>query len=168
MRPGMNGGISWPWWIRISSGGFSDGYGIQRNFYLRPAYAACRRSTKHTRLFTVRRMYVTNRRKRISKLKGGHSNWRGPVWFPTSYLLISALKMFGEAYGPEFVVDLPPTSSERPLSPTDADRSTAIPPNSRKIPTGAIASCFMNTFTATTVPVWVQVTRRAGRGWWRL
>ena len=46
----------------------------------------------------------------ISKLKGGNSNWRVPVWFPTSYLLISALKMFGEAYGPEFVVDLPPTS----------------------------------------------------------
>ncbi len=104
----------------------------------------------------------------IIKLKGGHSNWRGPVWFPTSYLLISALKMFGEAYGPEFVVDLPPSSSERPLSPTDTDRSTAIPPNSRKILTCAIAPCFMNTFTATTVPVWVQVTRRARRGWWRL
>lgn len=31
----------------------------------------------------------------ISKLKGGNSNWRVPVWFPTSYLLISSLKMFG-------------------------------------------------------------------------
>ena len=25
------------------------------------------------------------------KLKGGNSNWRGPVWFPTSYLLIRFL-----------------------------------------------------------------------------
>ena len=26
------------------------------------------------------------------KIKGGNSNWRGPVWFPTSYLLIESLR----------------------------------------------------------------------------
>jgi len=28
------------------------------------------------------------------KIKGGNSNWRGPIWFPTSYLLIRALMKF--------------------------------------------------------------------------
>jgi hypothetical protein len=32
------------------------------------------------------------------KIKGGNSNWRGPVWFPTSYLLIDSLKKFDEAH----------------------------------------------------------------------
>ena len=36
------------------------------------------------------------------KLKGGNSNWRGPVWFPTSYLLIHSFLRFGDAVGPEF------------------------------------------------------------------
>ncbi|MGH9640937.1 MAG: MGH1-like glycoside hydrolase domain-containing protein, partial [Terriglobales bacterium] len=31
------------------------------------------------------------------KLKGGNSNWRGPIWFPTSYLLIHSLLRFGQA-----------------------------------------------------------------------
>jgi hypothetical protein len=39
-----------------------------------------------------------------AKVKGGNSNWRGPVWFPTSYLLIHSLLRFGDALGPEFVV----------------------------------------------------------------
>jgi hypothetical protein len=33
------------------------------------------------------------------KLKGGNSNWRGPVWFPTSYLLIHSFLRFDEALG---------------------------------------------------------------------
>ena len=34
-----------------------------------------------------------------SKIKGGNSNWRGPVWFPTSFLMIEALRKLGRAYG---------------------------------------------------------------------
>jgi hypothetical protein len=34
------------------------------------------------------------------KLKGGNSNWRGPIWFPTTYLLIESLLRFDEALGP--------------------------------------------------------------------
>ncbi|HNI10987.1 MAG TPA: glucosidase, partial [bacterium] len=37
-----------------------------------------------------------------SKIKGGNSNWRGPIWFPTSYLMINALQKFSEAYGDDF------------------------------------------------------------------
>jgi hypothetical protein len=33
------------------------------------------------------------------KLKGGNSNWRGPVWFPTSFLMIESLRKLGAAYG---------------------------------------------------------------------
>ncbi|PCI77288.1 glucosidase [Candidatus Aerophobetes bacterium] len=29
-------------------------------------------------------------------VKGGNSNWRGPVWFPTTFLLISSLKKLGK------------------------------------------------------------------------
>jgi hypothetical protein len=35
------------------------------------------------------------------KLKGGNSNWRGPIWFPTSYLLIESMLKFDEAHGGE-------------------------------------------------------------------
>ena len=38
------------------------------------------------------------------KIMGGNSNWRGPVWFPTTYLMIESLRTLGEAYGPRFTV----------------------------------------------------------------
>jgi hypothetical protein len=40
----------------------------------------------------------------ISKLKGGNSNWRGPVWFPTSFMMIESLRKLGKAYGHDFKV----------------------------------------------------------------
>jgi hypothetical protein len=39
-----------------------------------------------------------------SKIKGGNSNWRGPVWFPTTFLLIESLRKLGAAYGPTVTV----------------------------------------------------------------
>ena len=33
------------------------------------------------------------------KLKGGNSNWRGPIWFPTCFLLIESLRKLGTAFG---------------------------------------------------------------------
>jgi len=44
-----------------------------------------------------------------SKLKGGNSNWRGPIWFPTSFLLIDSLRKLGKAYGPNFQLRTPAT-----------------------------------------------------------
>jgi hypothetical protein len=38
---------------------------------------------------------------------GGNSNWRGPIWFPTSYLLIEALQRFHEFYGDDFQIECP-------------------------------------------------------------
>ena len=33
------------------------------------------------------------------KIKGGNSNWRGPVWFPTTFLLIESLRKLATAFG---------------------------------------------------------------------
>jgi len=40
------------------------------------------------------------------KLKGGNSNWRGPVWFPTSYLLIHSFLRFSDALGSQSSVQI--------------------------------------------------------------
>ncbi len=42
-----------------------------------------------------------------SGLFGGNSNWRGPIWFPTNYLLIEALRKFHRYLGDGFRVELP-------------------------------------------------------------
>jgi hypothetical protein len=42
-----------------------------------------------------------------SKLKGGNSNWRGPIWFPTTFLLIESIRKLGKAFGPKFTVKAP-------------------------------------------------------------
>ncbi|MBZ5649921.1 MAG: glucosidase [Acidobacteriia bacterium] len=58
------------------------------------------------------------------KLKGGNSNWRGPVWFPTSYLLIHSFLRFGDAVGPQF--SLPTAGSKnQPVTPHDIAREAA-------------------------------------------
>lgn len=35
----------------------------------------------------------------LERLKGGNSNWRGPIWFPTGFLLIESLRKLGKAFG---------------------------------------------------------------------
>ena len=41
----------------------------------------------------------------ICKIKGGNSNWRGPIWFPTAFLLIESLRKLAKAYGSELVIE---------------------------------------------------------------
>ncbi len=38
------------------------------------------------------------------KIKGGNSNWRGPIWFPTAFLMIESLRKLAKAYGPNIEV----------------------------------------------------------------
>lgn len=38
---------------------------------------------------------------------GGNSNWRGPIWFPTNYLLIEALRRYGRFFGTGLTVEFP-------------------------------------------------------------
>ena len=41
-----------------------------------------------------------------NKIKGGNSNWRGPIWFPTTFLIIESLRTLGAGYGDDFKVSL--------------------------------------------------------------
>ncbi|HLO00970.1 MAG TPA: hypothetical protein VK208_21100, partial [Pyrinomonadaceae bacterium] len=41
----------------------------------------------------------------IEMLKGGNSNWRGPIWFPTTFMMIESLRKLGKAYGPLLQID---------------------------------------------------------------
>lgn len=41
-----------------------------------------------------------------SKLKGGNSNWRGPVWFPTSFLMIETLRKLEKGFGSGLTIEV--------------------------------------------------------------
>ncbi len=45
-------------------------------------------------------------------LFGGNSNWRGPIWFPTNYLLIEALERYHHFYGDTLRVECPAGSGK--------------------------------------------------------
>jgi len=38
------------------------------------------------------------------KIKGGNSNWRGPIWFPTAFLMIESLRKLAKAHGKDLTV----------------------------------------------------------------
>ena len=42
-----------------------------------------------------------------SGLFGGNSNWRGPVWFPLNYMVITSIHRFAEYYGDDFRIECP-------------------------------------------------------------
>ncbi len=42
-----------------------------------------------------------------SRLYGGNSNWRGPIWFPLNYLIIESLQKYHYYYGDDFKVECP-------------------------------------------------------------
>ncbi|RFP65986.1 glucosidase [Hymenobacter lapidiphilus] len=42
-----------------------------------------------------------------TSLFGGNSNWRGPVWLPTNFMIVESLQRFYHYYGPEFKVEYP-------------------------------------------------------------
>lgn len=59
-----------------------------------------------------------------SKIKGGNSNWRGPIWFPTTFLLIESLRKLATAFGPDFRVQ-PPALGGRSLTFSEMAREIA-------------------------------------------
>lgn len=42
-----------------------------------------------------------------SRMFGGNSNWRGPIWFPLNYLLIESLQKFHHFFGDKLEVEFP-------------------------------------------------------------
>jgi Glycosyl hydrolase family 63 C-terminal domain len=47
-----------------------------------------------------------------SRVFGGNSNWRGPIWFPLNYLLIESLQKFHHYYGDDFKIECPTGSGK--------------------------------------------------------
>jgi hypothetical protein len=60
-------------------------------------------------------LYVEGREHRVdyepaessSRLFGGNSNWRGPIWFPMNFLIVEALQRFDYFYRGELKVECP-------------------------------------------------------------
>jgi hypothetical protein len=50
-----------------------------------------------------------------TKIKGGNSNWRGPIWFPTAFLMIESLRKLGTAQGSLMTVADPAGGEPRTL-----------------------------------------------------
>lgn len=44
---------------------------------------------------------------------GGNSNWRGPIWFPTNFVLIEALERYHYFYGDSFTIEHPTGSGKQ-------------------------------------------------------
>ncbi|WP_222849084.1 MGH1-like glycoside hydrolase domain-containing protein [Trebonia kvetii] len=43
---------------------------------------------------------------------GGNSNWRGPVWFPLNFLMVSVLERYHRFYGDDYTVEYPTGSGQ--------------------------------------------------------
>jgi hypothetical protein len=43
----------------------------------------------------------------VVMLKGGNSNWRGPLWFPTTFLMIESLRKLGKGFGARVAINSP-------------------------------------------------------------
>ena len=61
-----------------------------------------------------------------SRLFGGNSNWRGPIWLPVNYLLIESLQKFHHYYGDDFKVECP-TGSGTHAHPRGGRRRAVAP-----------------------------------------
>jgi len=65
-----------------------------------------------------------------TSMYGGNSNWRGPVWMPTNYLVVRSLLLYDELLGPEFTVEHPTGSGHqhtlREVATDLADRLVGI------------------------------------------
>ncbi|MFY1699642.1 MULTISPECIES: MGH1-like glycoside hydrolase domain-containing protein [unclassified Solwaraspora] len=48
-----------------------------------------------------------------SGLFGGNSNWRGPIWMPTNYLLVCALRDFATFFGDDLLIEYPTRSGTK-------------------------------------------------------
>lgn len=49
----------------------------------------------------------------LEKIKGGNSNWRGPIWFPLNYFFIDTLSRLGKVFGNDLKIQV---KGEEPIN----------------------------------------------------
>ncbi len=64
----------------------------------------------------------------LEKIKGGNSNWRGPIWFPINYFLVEALYRLGNLFEDNLQVQVgnEPKVNLKQISDSFAERLLAI------------------------------------------
>ena len=68
----------------------------------------------------------------VARLKGGNSNWRGPVWFPTSFLMIESLRKLEKAFGGGVRVALRDGGGDQSAEMTDMRMEEGIGAGARR------------------------------------
>jgi hypothetical protein len=118
-----------------------------------------------------------------TRMFGGNSNWRGPIWFPINSLLIRSLELLGTYYGDRFTVELPTGSGryatlhevaaelakrlERIFVRDAAGRRPVFGGSEsfRRTHTGATCSCSTSTSTVTVARESAPVIKPGGLRW---
>jgi len=85
---------------------------------------------------------------------GGNSNWRGPVWYPLNYLMVTMLERYHRFFGDDYTIEYPTGSGQRlHLGQVAADLSGRLISIFTKGPDGR-RPCFGGTELMQTDPAW--------------
>ena len=85
---------------------------------------------------------------------GGNSDWRGPVWFPLNYLMVTMLERYHRFFGEDYTVEYPTGSGRRlHLGQVAADLSDRLISIFTNGPDGR-RPCFGGTELMQTDPAW--------------